>query len=143
MALVSRLARGRLHYGWLVAALTFVTVMIAAGARSAPGAMIGPLWQEFGWSGAPISWAGSVGLMAPGGGRAGFPAAAGGDHGGLGLAQRARAALGHRLSPHPAAGAVLHARPAVRSRPGALRLGGTARTAGAAQGQSHRQRLPG
>jgi MFS family permease len=63
MALVSRLAQGRIHYGWYVAALTFVTVMIAAGARSAPGVMIVPLEQEFGWSRATISWAVSVGLL--------------------------------------------------------------------------------
>lgn len=63
MALVSRIARGSIHYGWYVAALTFVTVMIAAGARSAPGVMIVPLEQELGWSRATISWAVSVGLL--------------------------------------------------------------------------------
>ena len=63
MSVVSRLARSRIHYGWIVAALTFVTVMLAAGARSAPGVMIVPLEQEFGWSRATVSWAVSVGLL--------------------------------------------------------------------------------
>src|SRR6185312_9427531 len=51
MALVSRMARSRIHYGWVVAALTFVSVMIV------------PLEQEFGWSRATISWSVGVGLL--------------------------------------------------------------------------------
>ncbi|RAU22380.1 MFS transporter [Paramagnetospirillum kuznetsovii] len=60
----------RLHYGWIVAALTFVTLLVAAGIRSAPGVMMVPLEAEFGWSRATISVSVSVnlilyGLMAP------------------------------------------------------------------------------
>jgi len=60
----------RLHYGWIVAALTFATLLVAAGIRSAPGVMMIPLEGEFGWSRATISAAVSVnlvlyGLMAP------------------------------------------------------------------------------
>ncbi|CAA7622178.1 MFS transporter [Magnetospirillum sp. SS-4] len=60
----------KLHYGWIAAGLTFVTLLVAAGIRSAPGVMIVPLEGEFGWSRATISFAVSVnlvlyGLMAP------------------------------------------------------------------------------
>ncbi len=60
----------RLHYGWIAAALTFATLLVAAGVRSAPGVMMVPLEAEFGWSRATISAAVSVnlilyGLMAP------------------------------------------------------------------------------
>ena len=60
----------RLHYGWIAAGLTFVTLLVAAGVRSAPGVMMVPLETEFGWSRATISAAVSVnlvlyGLMAP------------------------------------------------------------------------------
>ena len=53
----------RLHYGWVVAGLTFLTMLSAAGARSAPGVLIVPLEQEFGWSRATISAAVSVNLV--------------------------------------------------------------------------------
>jgi sugar phosphate permease len=60
----------KLHYGWIAAGLTFATLLIAAGIRSAPGIMMVPLEAEFGWSRATISAAVSVnlvlyGLMAP------------------------------------------------------------------------------
>ena len=60
----------RLHYGWIAAGLTFVTLLVAAGIRSAPGVMMVPLETEFGWSRATVSAAVSVnlvlyGLMAP------------------------------------------------------------------------------
>lgn len=60
----------RLHYGWIAAGITFVTLLVAAGIRSAPGVMMVPLETEFGWSRATISVAISVnlilyGLMAP------------------------------------------------------------------------------
>ncbi|WP_096702295.1 MFS transporter [Magnetospirillum sp. 15-1] len=60
----------RLHYGWIAAGLTFVTLLVAAGIRSAPGVMMVPVEAEFGWSRATISFAVSVnlvlyGLMAP------------------------------------------------------------------------------
>lgn len=60
----------RLHYGWIAAGLTFVTLLVAAGIRSAPGVMMVPVEAEFGWSRATISFAVSInlvlyGLMAP------------------------------------------------------------------------------
>src|SRR5204863_103790 len=49
--------RGKLHYAWVVAAVTFLTLLVAAGLRSTPGVLIVPLEAEFGWSRATISFA--------------------------------------------------------------------------------------
>jgi len=70
MSLVPTLVRGRLHYGWVVAVIAFLTLLVAAGSRSSVSVMIVPLEQEFGWSRATISAAVSVnlflfGLMGP------------------------------------------------------------------------------
>src|SRR3990172_2371869 len=54
----NRLARsvaGRLHYGWIAAGLTFLVLFCAAGVRSAPGVLIVPLEQAFGWDRSTIS----------------------------------------------------------------------------------------
>jgi hypothetical protein len=50
----------RFHYGWAVAGVTFLTIMLAAGIRSIPGVLILPLESEFGWSRATISLAVSI-----------------------------------------------------------------------------------
>src|SRR5258708_24417637 len=63
MVRLGRVTRGRLHYGWIVAAVTFVTVLAAAGIRATPGVLMVPLEQEFGWSRASISLAVSVNLV--------------------------------------------------------------------------------
>jgi len=55
--------RRRLHYAWLVAAVTFLTLLTVAGIRSTPGVLIVPLEHEFGWSRATISIAISVNLL--------------------------------------------------------------------------------
>ncbi|WP_341526874.1 MFS transporter [Nostoc sp. UHCC 0302] len=55
--------RRSLHYGWVVAGLTFLALLVAAGIRSAPGVFIVPLEQEFGWSRATISLAISINLV--------------------------------------------------------------------------------
>ena len=47
----------RLHYAWIVAAVTFVVGLLTAGVRAAPGVLIVPLQQEFDWSRATISFA--------------------------------------------------------------------------------------
>ncbi|MDF0530451.1 MFS transporter [Tsukamurella sp. 8F] len=62
--------RKLLHYAWIVAAVTFVAILGAAGFRSVPGVMMDPLHMEFGWSHATIGMAMSVnmalyGLTAP------------------------------------------------------------------------------
>ena len=60
----------RVHPAWIVAACTFVVLLVAAGVRSTPGVLIVPLEAEFGWSRATISFAVAVnillyGLMGP------------------------------------------------------------------------------
>jgi sugar phosphate permease len=63
MAFVERITRGRLHYAWIVAAVTFLTLLAAAGIRAAPGVLIVPLEDEFGWTRAAISVAVSINLV--------------------------------------------------------------------------------
>jgi len=63
MVVLERATRGRVHYGWIVAAITFVTLLAAAGIRATPGVLIVPLEQEFGWSRASISLAVSLNLV--------------------------------------------------------------------------------
>src|SRR5438105_14429943 len=46
-----------MHYAWIVAGVTFVTLLVAAGLRATPGVLIVPLETEFGWSRATISFA--------------------------------------------------------------------------------------
>ena len=48
---------GRIHYAWIVAAVTFGVLLTAAGIRSTPGVLMVPLEAEFGWSRATISFA--------------------------------------------------------------------------------------
>jgi len=55
-------ARG-IHYGWLVAAATFLAMLATAGAMGSAGVLILPLEQEFGWSTAEISLAMAIRLM--------------------------------------------------------------------------------
>ncbi len=58
------MARGRkLHYAWVVAGVTFLTLLVAAGLRSTPGVLIVPLETEFGWSRATISFAIGVNIF--------------------------------------------------------------------------------
>ena len=45
----------RVHYAWVIAAVTFLVLLMTAGIRATPGVFIVPLEQEFGWSRAIIS----------------------------------------------------------------------------------------
>src|SRR5690348_5392145 len=68
--LVQFLAARGIHYGWVVAATTFLTMLATAGAMGSAGVMIEPLQKEFGWANADISFAFAVrlvlfGLMGP------------------------------------------------------------------------------
>jgi len=45
----------RLHYAWIAAAVTFVTLLAAAGARAMPGVILVPIGNEFQWSRATVS----------------------------------------------------------------------------------------
>ncbi|MFE9633011.1 MFS transporter [Streptomyces sp. NPDC006463] len=61
---------GRIHRAWFVAAVSFVTIIGAAGFASLPGLLIEPLHEEFDWSRGTIGLAVSVnmalyGLTAP------------------------------------------------------------------------------
>jgi sugar phosphate permease len=62
-AIPSRLIAGRLHYAWIIAAVTFAVALLTAGVRAAPGVLIVPLEQEFHWSRATISFAVGVNLL--------------------------------------------------------------------------------
>ena len=53
----------RFHYAWIVVGVSFVVLLVAAGARSVPGTLLVPLEREFGWSRATVSVAVSVGLV--------------------------------------------------------------------------------
>lgn len=54
--------RLRVHRAWIVAAVTFVTIIGGAGFGSLPGLLITPLHEEFGWSRGEIGFAASVNL---------------------------------------------------------------------------------
>ncbi len=53
----------RVHYAWVVAAVTFLVLLTAAGVRSTPGVLLVPLEQEFGWSRSIISFAVAVNIF--------------------------------------------------------------------------------
>jgi len=55
-------AGGRLHYAWVIAAVTFVILLVTAGIRATPGLFLVPLEREFGWSRAVISVAIAVNI---------------------------------------------------------------------------------
>ncbi|NML74045.1 MFS transporter [Rhizobium sp. S-51] len=62
-------ARG-IHYGWVVVAITFLTMLATAGAMGSAGVLIGPLGKEFGWTTEEISTAMAIrlalfGLLGP------------------------------------------------------------------------------
>jgi MFS family permease len=57
------LKSGKFFYGWIVVAVTAVTLFVSAGLRSAPGVFILPLEQDMGWSRSAISFAVSIGLI--------------------------------------------------------------------------------
>jgi len=61
--MIAKLLRPHLHYGWIIAVVTFLTLLAAAGMRSTPGVLIVPLEHEFGWSTATISLAISINLV--------------------------------------------------------------------------------
>jgi sugar phosphate permease len=57
-------ARGaRLHPAWVAAGVAFVALLCAAGFRAAPGVLMVPLQEEFGWSRGLVSLAVGVNLV--------------------------------------------------------------------------------
>ncbi len=68
--LAPAMARRDIHYGWVVAGATFLTMLVGAGAVGAPGVLLLPLQREFGWENSEISTALAIrlvlfGLMGP------------------------------------------------------------------------------
>jgi sugar phosphate permease len=53
----------RLHWAWVVAVVTFVTLVGAAAFRSVPGVLMEPLNDEYGWSHGTIGFAVSINLL--------------------------------------------------------------------------------
>lgn len=53
----------RLHYAWVMVAVTFVVLLVGAGIRAAPGALVLPFEGEFGWDRGSISLAAAVSLV--------------------------------------------------------------------------------
>jgi hypothetical protein len=62
-AIIARLIRRRIHYAWIVAAVTFLSLICAAAFRSTPTVLIVPLQHEYGWDRATISIAVSINLV--------------------------------------------------------------------------------
>ncbi|MES3007529.1 MAG: MFS transporter [Pseudomonadota bacterium] len=58
-----RLQRRGFHYGWVVAATTFLTMLATAAAMGSAGIMIEPLREEFGWGTDQISSAMAIRLV--------------------------------------------------------------------------------
>jgi predicted MFS family arabinose efflux permease len=52
----------KLHYAWVVAGLTFLILLAAAGVRATPSILIVPLEKEFGWSRSVISTAVAINI---------------------------------------------------------------------------------
>jgi sugar phosphate permease len=53
----------RLHYAWIIVAVTFMATIVIAGVRATPTVLIVPLEQEFHWSRAMISFAIGINLL--------------------------------------------------------------------------------
>lgn len=55
MSMNGKTHRWPVHYAWIVAGVTFITLLAAAGGRAAPGVMLLPVGNEFQWSRATVS----------------------------------------------------------------------------------------
>src|SRR5262245_10345477 len=56
------MSKQQLHYAWIVAAVTFLVLLVTAGIRATPGVLMVPLESEFGWSRAAISGAVAINI---------------------------------------------------------------------------------
>jgi sugar phosphate permease len=52
----------RIHYGWIVAGVTFLVLLVTAGIRATPAVLMVPLEQEFGWDRTVISAAVAINI---------------------------------------------------------------------------------
>jgi sugar phosphate permease len=55
--------RRELHYAWVIAAVTFLVLLLGAGIRATPSVLIVPIEREFGWSAATISVAIAINIL--------------------------------------------------------------------------------
>src|SRR6476469_7526164 len=62
MQMTSSAPQRRAHYAWIVAAVTFLVLLITAGIRATPGVLMVPLEAEFGWNRAVISGAVAINI---------------------------------------------------------------------------------
>ena len=62
-ALLRRLPVSTRGYASIVVGVTFLALLVSAGLRSAPGVMMLPLEQHFGWDRATISAAAAIGIL--------------------------------------------------------------------------------
>ena len=53
----------RYHYAWIMVGVTFAVLLVGAGIRAAPGALVLPFEEEFGWDRGSISLAAAVSLV--------------------------------------------------------------------------------
>ena len=60
---LAKFCSGRVHYAWVVLAVTFSMTLTVVGVRAAPGVLIVPLQRAFGWSVSTISGAVSVNIL--------------------------------------------------------------------------------
>ena len=59
----SILMRRRLFYGWVMVATAFAVILIGAGTRAAPGALLLPIQADTGWTNSQVTIAGALGLL--------------------------------------------------------------------------------
>ncbi|HEY4175039.1 MAG TPA: MFS transporter [Rhodopila sp.] len=62
-AQIAKACSGRVHYAWVTLAVVFVAMLAGVGVRAAPGVMIVPLQQAFGWDVSTISGAVSLNII--------------------------------------------------------------------------------
>ena len=60
---LAKACSGRLHYAWITLAVVFFSMLAGVGVRAAPGVMIVPLQQAFGWDVSTISGAVSLNII--------------------------------------------------------------------------------
>jgi sugar phosphate permease len=55
--------KGRLFYGWIIVAVTALTLIVSAGVRSAPGVFLVPMLGSFNMDRTALSFAASLGIL--------------------------------------------------------------------------------
>jgi predicted MFS family arabinose efflux permease len=60
---LAKACSGRVHYAWITLAVVFCAMLAGVGVRAAPGIMIVPLQQAFGWDVSTISGAVSLNII--------------------------------------------------------------------------------